>query len=164
VSDTLEPGDQAPPFQLATQKGDFVTLAQYLAKSPVLLAFHRGTWCPNCQRQFGELARRAPEYQQRGVQVVCVVAQKSDAVRRYVEDNGLPFYILIDTDRDVTKAYGVWHRLGIDAWNIARPSLFVIDRSGTIRSIYVGESQDEFPSPGEIGQQIDALTNSLERP
>ena len=34
----------APPFELPTQKGDVRSLAQFLAKGPVLLAFHRGTW------------------------------------------------------------------------------------------------------------------------
>jgi peroxiredoxin len=34
----------APPFELPTQKGDKVALADFLAKGPVLLAFHRGTW------------------------------------------------------------------------------------------------------------------------
>jgi peroxiredoxin len=34
----------APPFTLPTQKGDMQSLAGFLAKGPVLLAFHRGTW------------------------------------------------------------------------------------------------------------------------
>jgi peroxiredoxin len=34
----------APPFQLPTQKGELRSLASYLVKGPVLLAFHRGTW------------------------------------------------------------------------------------------------------------------------
>ena len=34
----------APPFTLRTQKGEPRSLAQYLEKGPVLLAFHRGTW------------------------------------------------------------------------------------------------------------------------
>ena len=34
----------APPFELPTQKGDPHTLAEFLARGPVLLAFHRGTW------------------------------------------------------------------------------------------------------------------------
>ena len=34
----------APPFQLPTQKGDKRTLAEFLARGPVILAFHRGTW------------------------------------------------------------------------------------------------------------------------
>ena len=38
------PLTDAPPFELPTQKGDLRSLAQYLAKGPVLLAFHRGTW------------------------------------------------------------------------------------------------------------------------
>ena len=34
----------APAFELPTQKGDKRSLAQFLEKGPVLLAFHRGTW------------------------------------------------------------------------------------------------------------------------
>jgi len=34
----------APPFDLPNQKGESRSLADYLAKGPVLLAFHRGTW------------------------------------------------------------------------------------------------------------------------
>ena len=147
----------APPFSLPNQKGQVKALQDYLSAGPVLLAFHRGTWCPNCRRKFGELAQHSPEYVARGMQVVAVVAQSSDVVRRYVEDQGLPFNILIDESRDVLKAYGVWHRLGLDAWNIARPALFLIDRTGTIHYSFVGERQDEFPTHGDILGQIDAL-------
>ena len=82
--------------------------------------------------------------------VVAVVAQNSTAVRRYVEEAGLPFHILVDESREVTKRYGVWHRLGLDAWNISRPALFVIDASGVISGVFVGESQEEFPAAEEI--------------
>jgi len=34
----------APPFELPTQKGEVRSLAQFLERGPVLLAFHRGTW------------------------------------------------------------------------------------------------------------------------
>jgi peroxiredoxin Q/BCP len=89
------------------------------------------------------------------VQVVAVVAQSAAAVRRYVEESGLPFNILVDSSREVLKAYGVWHRLGLDAWNIARPALFLIDRSGAIRYSFIGDSQEEFPSPDEISTALD---------
>ncbi len=144
----------APPFQLPTQKGDVRTLADYLKQGPVLLAFHRGTWCPNCRTRFAELAMNSAAYVARGWQVVAVVAQGSTAVRRYVEDKGLPFNILIDESREVSKAYGVWHRIGIDAWNIARPSLFMIEPSGAIRYSFVAARQDEFPAHQEILKQM----------
>jgi peroxiredoxin len=84
------------------------------------------------------------------VQVAAIVAQRSQAVLRYVEDRRLPFEILVDESREVLKAYGVWHRLGIDAWNIARPALFLIERDGAIRYSFIGDSQDEFPGHEEI--------------
>ena len=89
--------------------------------------------------------------------MVTVVAQRSDAVRRYVEESGLPFNILVDESRDVLKAYGVWHRLGLDAWNIARPALFLIDRDRSIRYSFVADSQEEFPSHEEILRTLDAI-------
>jgi peroxiredoxin len=91
------------------------------------------------------------------VQVAAVVAQRSEKVKRYIEDTGLSFNILVDDTRDVIKAYGVWHRVGIDAWNIARPALFLIDPAGVIRYVYVGSRQDEFPSHEEVSTAIASL-------
>ena len=90
---------------------------------------------------------------------MAVVAQRSEKVRRYIEDTGLPFNILVDDTRDTMKVYGVWHRVGIDAWNIARPALFVIDAAGIIRAIFVGEHQGEFPSHEEILGAIDEVVS-----
>jgi peroxiredoxin len=81
---------------------------------------------------------------------VAVVAQRSEKVRRYIEDAGLPFNILVDDSRAVIKSYGVWHRIGIDAWDISRPALFLIDRAGIIRYLFVASWQDEFPAHEEI--------------
>jgi peroxiredoxin len=78
-------------------------------------------------------------------------------VRRYIEETGLPFNILVDESRDVLKAYGVWQRLGLDAWNIARPALFLVDRSGAIRYSFIGQSQDEFPSHEEILRELEKV-------
>ena len=82
--------------------------------------------------------------------MVAVVAQKSESVRRYIEETGLPFNILVDESRDVLKKYGVWHRVGLDAWNIARPALFVVDRTGEIIYSFVSDKQSEFPSHEDI--------------
>ncbi len=89
--------------------------------------------------------------------MVAVVAQSSEKVRRYIEDTGLPFNILIDDSREVLKAYGVWHRVGFDAWNIARPAVFLIDRGGRIRFSFIADRQDQFPSSAEIDSALDGL-------
>jgi peroxiredoxin len=71
-------------------------------------------------------------------------------VRRYVEETGLPFDILIDERRDMMRAYGVWHRVGLDAWNIGRPAVFLIDQDGSIPYSFISDNQREFPSQEEI--------------
>jgi peroxiredoxin len=62
----------------------------------------------------------------------------------------------------VVKAYGVWHRVGIDAWNIARPALFIIDQAGIIRYVFVADWQSEFPTHAEIVKAL-ADSNSSSR-
>jgi peroxiredoxin len=93
------------------------------------------------------------------VQVVAIVAQSSEAVRRFIEETGLPFDILVDESRAVVKAYGVWHAVGLSAWNIARPALFLIDRSGAIRYSFVANRQQEFPEHTEIMRAIEEIAD-----
>jgi peroxiredoxin len=88
------------------------------------------------------------------VQVAGIVAQRADAVRRFIEDTGLAFDVLIDERRDVLRAYGVWHRIGMDAWNIARPALFLVDRDRKILYSRIGDNQREFPEYGKILEAI----------
>ena len=55
----------------------------------------------------------------------------------------MSFPFLLDEERSVTKAYGLYHRLAIDALNIAHPATLVIDRDRKIAYIYRGDSQTD---------------------
>jgi peroxiredoxin len=48
----------------------------------------------------------------------------------------------------------VWLRLGLDAWNTARPSVFVIDGAGIVRAVWVSDRQDEFPTGEELEEEL----------
>ena len=50
----------------------------------------------------------------------------------------------------MVRDYGVWHRIGLDAWNTARPAVFLIDRDGSITYSFIGQSQGQFPSHEEL--------------
>ena len=84
------------------------------------------------------------------MQLAGVLAQDRDKVRRYIEDTGLPFDILIDESREVLRAYGVWHRIGIDAWNISRPAVFLINADATIAYASISDSQREYPAIADL--------------
>jgi peroxiredoxin len=95
------------------------------------------------------------------VQIVPVLAQKAEAVRRYIEETGLPFNILVDESREVVKAYGVWHRIGLDAWNIARPAVFLVGTDQAVRYSFVADRQHEFPSHEEMLAGLKAMPSSV---
>jgi peroxiredoxin len=58
--------------------------------------------------------------------------------------------VLIDERRDVIRAYGVWHRIGIVTWNRARPAAFLIDPDASIRASWIGTNQTQFPAADVI--------------
>jgi peroxiredoxin len=89
--------------------------------------------------------------------LVYIAAEKKEGMFnpvKYLEEHPISYPFLLDEDRTVTKAYGVYHRLGTDAINIARPATFVVGRDQTIRYLYVGANQlDRAP----VEEVLDAL-------
>src|SRR5205823_11185798 len=82
------------------------------------------------------------EFATLGGSVVFIAAEKRVGVfkpEKYFEQHPVSFPFLLDENRAVTKAYGVYHRIAKDAFNIAHPATFVIARGGTVHWIYVGE-------------------------
>jgi peroxiredoxin len=62
---------------------------------------------------------------------------------KYLVKHPFSFPFLLDEDRVVTKAYGLYHRFGMDALNIAHPATVVIDRERYVKYIYRGENQHD---------------------
>jgi peroxiredoxin len=75
-----------------------------------------------------------------------IAAEKRDGVfkpTKFLEKKPISFPFLLDEDRIVTKTYGLYHRFGMDALNIAHPATLVIDRERTVRYLYRGENQHD---------------------
>lgn len=81
-----------------------------------------------------------------GAELAFIAAEKRNGVfkpGKYLEKNPVSFPFLLDEDRTVTKAHGLYHCIGMDALNIAHPATLVIDRTRTIRFIYRGDNQHD---------------------
>ena len=86
-----------------------------------------------------------------------IAAENHDGVwkpSKYFNKHPVSFHFLLDEDRTVTKAYGLYHALGQDAFRISHPATLIIDRGGIIRYIYRGDNQKDF---APIEQVLDAL-------
>lgn len=86
------------------------------------------------------------EIEQAGAQLVYIAAEKSAGVwkpAKFLQSHPVSYAFLLDEDRAVTKAYGLYHRLGVDAIDIAHPATLVIGRERRVDYIYRGDSQTD---------------------
>ena len=88
-----------------------------------------------------------------GAALAFIAAEKRGGMfkpEKYLVEHPLSFPFLLDEDRAVTKAYGVYKRLGVDSFNIARPATFLVDAQVVVRYIYVGVGQTDRAPASEI--------------
>ena len=79
-----------------------------------------------------------------GAQLVYVAAERRGGVWKpetFLAKHPISFPFLLDEDSAVTKEYGLYHAIGLDAFDIAHPATLVIDRRGIVRWIYRGDNQ-----------------------
>ena len=85
---------------------------------------------------------------------LAIAGQWPRELRGYAEKNGITFPLLVDKTRSVIKSYGVYHWLSLEAYNIARPATFIIDKTGIIRYMYVGSHQFDLAKQTEILESL----------
>ena len=76
--------------------------------------------------------------------LVYIAAEKRKGIfhpEKFLAEHPISFPFLLDEDLRVTKAYGLHHRFGHDALNIAHPATLVIDRDAIVRFIYRSDNQ-----------------------
>ncbi len=84
-----------------------------------------------------------------------VFPQSPGRVQGLADDLDLPFPLLIDEDRAVIRAYGVYVRVNFESWNMARPSVFLIDPQGRVQFLHVGSHQRDWPDSEALWAVVD---------
>jgi peroxiredoxin len=93
------------------------------------------------------------EIAQAGAELAFIAAEKREGVfkpAKFLEKNPTSFPFLLDEDRVVTKSYGLYHLIGMDALNIAHPATLVIDRERSVRYLYRGDNQHDRAPLAEV--------------
>src|SRR5437763_16787530 len=103
----LEPGDQAPDFELPDQDGNPVRLSG-LKGQTVVLYFYPKADTPGCTTQACGVRDHRSDYESAGAVVLGVSPDPVKRVKKFHEGQGLNFTLLADEDHAVTEAYGMW--------------------------------------------------------
>ncbi len=115
------------PFELSAMDGTTRTLDDY-AGSYVLLNFW-ATWCAPCRIEMPALERLHQELAGRGLRVVGVdIGEETGDVRRFVEETGITFEIVIDHDLSTGRVYAAR----------SLPMTYILDPEGTIVARAIG--------------------------
>jgi peroxiredoxin len=104
------------------------------------------------------------EIAQAGAELAFIAAEKRDGFfkpAKFLEKHPISFPFLLDEDRVVTKSYGLYHLISMDALNIAHPATLVIDRERTVRYIYRGDTQHDRAPLADVMAAVKKIAGSI---
>lgn len=151
----LEPGMDAPDFDLEDHEGKRWTLADVKGRKTIVY-FYPADDTPGCTVQACDFRDARGDLQEAGYFVLGVSPQGKSSHERFVAKYGLNFPLLIDSDLDMARAYGAikeepeeWEGIRLHV----KRSTFVIDEEGRI-----AEARYGVRAKGHVDELLDVLT------
>jgi len=135
----LQAGEPAPEFELQTDEGTTLRLADFLGRRVVLFFYPRAD-TPGCIKEACGFRDDYLAFQSQNVVVLGISPDTVRAQRRFRERYSFPYPLLADADHRVAEAYGVWEGkqlFGITYKGVGRTT-FLIDEQGKIMRVYEG--------------------------
>ena len=132
----LKEGDKAPAFTANDQKGQPVSLSDFLGKQ-VILYFYPKDDTPGCTAESCNFRDNYQSLLQKGFEVIGVSIDDEKSHQKFVTKFDLPFTLIADTDKKIVESYGLWvekNMYGKKYMGTARKT-FVIDKEGKIKKI-----------------------------
>ena len=147
----LQPGAEAPDFELPSTPDQKVRLSEFRGQ-PVILAFYPEDWSPVCSDQLGLYQAVLPEFQKFNAELMGISVDSVWSHLAFAKDRNLHFPLLSDFEPkgEVARAYQVYRAKE----GTTERALFVIDADGIIRWSYV--------SPVGVNPGADGILRALE--
>ena len=133
----IKEGNKAPDFTALDQDGKKVKLSSFRDKKNIVLYFYPKDMTPGCTTQACGFRDQQKSFKSTVILGVSIDSQERH--QKFIEKYDLPFTLLADVDKKVVQKYGVWQEkklYGKTFMGIVR-STFIIDKTGTIRKIFV---------------------------
>lgn len=125
--------------------GEVVDVGEHLGREPVVLLFFPLAFSPVCTTELCTFARRWEEEGITGVRTFAVSVDSPFVTSRFREEEGIPFPVLSDFNREVSGRYGVLYEELLGLQGIAKRSVFVVDTGGTVIYRWVTDDPDVEP-------------------
>jgi peroxiredoxin Q/BCP len=140
----LKEGDPAPDFSATTNGGGRISLAELKGRNVVLYFYPRDD-TPGCTKEACAFRDGFAEFQSEGAVVLGVSTDSVKAHDKFVKKYRLPFTLLVDEEKKIVEAYGVWGQKSFMGrkYEGTHRVTFLIGPDGRIRRIWPKVKPDE---------------------
>ena len=140
VADAPAVGKPAPAFKLQDQDGKWHSLADYKGKW-VAVYFYPKDDTPGCTTQACSFRDNVFAFDKEGAVILGISVDSVADHKAFAEKHGLPFTLLADPTKAVTKEYGVL-KTYMGVMEMARRDTYIIDPQGRVAKHYESVNPD----------------------
>ena len=154
----IKVGDKAPDFTLPDIDLKPKSLHEFLGQKTVL-AFFVGAFTSTCTKEMCAFRDSMARLIDLEAQVVGISVNDPFSNKAFSEKNRLPFPILSDYKREVIKKYGLElpDFAGLRGYTVAKRSIFILDKDGVVRYVWVSDDPAVEPNYDEIQKALEQI-------
>ena len=158
MANQIKVGDKAPDFTLPDTDLKPRSLKDFLGRK-VVLAFFVGAFTSVCTKEMCTFRDSIARLTSLKAQVVGVAVSDPFSNKAFAEKNMLPFPILSDYKREVVKTYALElpDFAGLRGYTVAKRSIFILDKNGTVRYVWITENPAVEPDYAEIEKALEKI-------
>jgi peroxiredoxin Q/BCP len=130
-------GQKAPEFTAKDQDGNELSLRDFIGRK-VVLYFYPKDDTPGCTKEACAFRDNFPNFKKIDAVVLGVSVDGQKAHRKFADKFELPFTLLVDDEKKIVEAYGVWGLkkfMGKEYMGTNRVT-YLIDEQGVIEKVW----------------------------
>lgn len=129
--------DLAAPDQFGKPQ----SLNSVMGEKGVAVFFVRSAdWCPFCKGQLVDVNRHLADFRAVGLSVVSVSVDEVPLIAGFAKEQSIGYTMLSDPKGAINLSLGIrdeQYPLGTKAFGVPRPTVYILDRRGTVRLRYM---------------------------
>lgn len=153
---SVRTGDPAPPFALPAAPGEVVDVGEAIGGRPVVLLFFPLAFSSVCTSEMCAIRDDWERWADLDAAIYAISVDSPFVTRRFREELGLPFPVLSDFNKAVSRRYGALYEEYFGLEGVSKRSAFVVAPDGTVSYDWVSEADDVEPDYGAIRAAVEA--------
>ena len=151
----ISEGGPVPKFELEDSDGNKIKSMDLKGKKYVIY-FYPKDFTPGCTIEADEFSKDYNKFKKSGIEILGISPDDVKSHKKFCEKMGIRYILLADTDKEVSKKFGVWGKkkfMGKEYMGVIR-STFLVNEKGKIFKVF-----PKVKAAGHAKEVLDSFTN-----